>query len=116
MKQRLLVMNGQRIVQEEGNSSWANVKVEKAGDIRPGIYPLYTAKPADKSKETVGVILHADKDFVYQEEGRSIVAHEAKAFDSVTQPQPGTVKSVQYEQGKATAQPASLQQARGLKR
>lgn len=116
MKQRLLVMNGQRIVQQADNTSWANVKVEKAGDVRPGIYALYTAKPADKAKETVGVILHVDKDFVYQEEGRSIVAHEAKAFDSVTPPQPGTMRAITYEQGKAIAQSASLQQGRGVKR
>ena len=116
MKQRLLVMNGQRIVQQESNSNWTNVRVDKAGDLRPGIYALYTAKPADKAKETIGVILHVDKEHVYQEEGRSIVTHDSKAFDTVNQPQPGTMKAIKYEQGKATAQPASLQQGRGLKR
>ena len=116
MKQRLLVMNGQRIVQQENESTWTNTKVDKAGDVRPGIYALSTAKPADKRKETVGVILHVDNDYVYQEEGRSIVAHDAKAFDTVNQPQPGTMKAVKYDQGKAIAQPASLQQGRGIKR
>jgi hypothetical protein len=116
MKQRLLVMNGQRIVQQESDTSWTNVKVDKAGDLRPGIYPLFTAKPADKTKETVGVVLHVDKNYVYQEEGRSIVAHDTKSFDTVNQPQPGTVKAIKYQEGKAVAQPASLQQGRGIKR
>jgi hypothetical protein len=30
MKQRLLVMNGQRIVQAEQEGAWANQKVDKA--------------------------------------------------------------------------------------
>lgn len=116
MKQRLLVMNGQRILQEESGNGWANVKVEKAGDVRPGIYPLFVAKEADRSKETVGVILHADKRFVYQEDGRSIIAHEARSFDSVTPPQPGTMKAIKYVDDKAIAAPASQQQGRTVKR
>ncbi|GAB2881092.1 hypothetical protein GCM10027277_57730 [Pseudoduganella ginsengisoli] len=109
-------MNGQRIVQQEIDSNWANTKVDKAGDLRPGIYSLHTAKPADKTKETIGAILHVDKDYVYQEEGRSIVTHDVKAFDTVNRPLPGTMKAIKYDQGKAVAQPASHQQGRGLKR
>ena len=35
MKQRLLVMNGQRIVQAEQEGAWANQKVDKAGALKP---------------------------------------------------------------------------------
>jgi hypothetical protein len=41
MKQRLLVMNGQKIVQHEQEGRWLNDKVEKAGLVKPGIYNLY---------------------------------------------------------------------------
>ena len=37
MKQRLLVMNGQRIVQTDQCRAWANQKVDKAGALKPGI-------------------------------------------------------------------------------
>ena len=38
MKQRLLVMNGQKILQHEQEGRWQNDKVEKAGLVKPGIY------------------------------------------------------------------------------
>ena len=36
MKERLLVMNGQRIVQAEKDGAWTNQKVDKAGALKPG--------------------------------------------------------------------------------
>ena len=50
MKQRLLVMNGQRIVQAEQEGAWANQKVDKAGALKPGMYNLYMAQQADKKQ------------------------------------------------------------------
>ena len=50
MKQRLLVMNGQKIVQHEQEGRWQNDKVEKAGPVKPGIYNLYLASQPDKTK------------------------------------------------------------------
>ena len=47
MKQRLLVMNGQKIVQSEQAGAWINQKVDKAGALNPGIYNLYMAQVAD---------------------------------------------------------------------
>jgi hypothetical protein len=47
MKQRLLVMNGQKLLQSEHAGQWQVDKVEKAGVIRPGIYNIYLATPAD---------------------------------------------------------------------
>ena len=47
MKERLLVMNGQRIVQAEKDGAWTNQKVDKAGALKPGIYNLYTAQAAE---------------------------------------------------------------------
>jgi hypothetical protein len=76
MKQRLLVMNGQKILQHEQEGRWQNDKVEKAGPVKPGIYNLFLASQADKTKTHDGVILHADRDNVFQQVGKSVVKHD----------------------------------------
>ena len=48
MKNRLLVMNGQRIFQIEEGGMWRNEKVDKAGLLKPGIYNLYLAGSAER--------------------------------------------------------------------
>ena len=76
MKQRLLVMNGSRIVQSEQDGQWRSEKVDKAGTLKPGIYNLYLASRADKTATSSGVIVHADKDNVYQQVGRNFPVRE----------------------------------------
>jgi hypothetical protein len=62
MKQRMIVMNGQRIVEsEQAEEKWQIAKVDKAHGIKPGIYNLYTSSQAVKTTEYAGVILHTDK-------------------------------------------------------
>ena len=114
MKQRLLVMNGQKIVQHEQEGRWLNDKVEKAGLVKPGIYNLYLANQADKTKTLDGVILHADKDNVFQQVGRSVVLHERVDFAKA--PAIGRHSSITYEQGKAIVSPASHALSRGVSR
>ncbi|MCA2452720.1 conjugal transfer protein TraO [Vibrio alginolyticus] len=100
MKQRLLVMNGQRIIQTDNSGAWTNQKVEKAGALKPGIYNLYMAKEADKSKSHDGMIVHADTNKVYQQIGKNFVMHSKENFDIV--PEIGSVKSINYDaSGKA---------------
>lgn len=102
MKKRILVMNGQRIVQTEQGGAWTNEKVDKAGALKPGIYNLYIAKEADKDQRSEGMIVHADSSNVYQQIGKNFVMHERKNFDKV--PEVGASKSISYNaQGKATA-------------
>jgi hypothetical protein len=112
MKQRLLVMNGSRLVQREQDGQWNTEKVEKAGTVKPGIYNIYLASQADKSKGTDGPILYVDKDHVYQQVGKSFVKHDCTDFDKV--PEVGTNYSVKYDQGKAVAAPSSLKQGRKI--
>jgi hypothetical protein len=96
MKQRLLVMNGQRIVQAEQAGAWMNQKVDKAGELKPGIYNLYLAQPADRVLRHDGVIVHADNNFVYQQVvGKNFVMHSRSDFDKV--PAIGSTKSVTYD-------------------
>lgn len=94
MKQRLLIMNGQRIVQSEKGGEWANQKVEKAGALKPGIYNLYMAREPEKTQAHAGTIVHVDNSHVYQQIGRNFVMHARSDFDKV--PEIGSAKSISY--------------------
>jgi hypothetical protein len=48
--------------------------------VKPGIYNLYLASQADKTKTHDGVILHADRDSVFQQVGKSVVKHDRVDF------------------------------------
>jgi hypothetical protein len=99
-KERLVVMNGQKIVQvEKGPNEWTVEKVEKANGIRPGYYNLYGAQAADKTKMVDGVVLHADADAVYQLEGRAVIRHSSSDFDKV--PDSGSAVAINYVEGRA---------------
>ena len=114
MKYRLLVMNGQRIVQTEQGGQWQNDKVDKAGLVKPGIYNIHLADQADKSQTYQGTIIHADRESVYQQVGKQFVRHDRKDFGKV--PELGSSSNVHYEQGKAVAEAASQRLARSLAR
>ncbi|PKD40495.1 conjugal transfer protein TraO [Methylomonas sp. Kb3] len=104
MKQRLLVMNGSRILQrEQGDGQWENQRVEKANGVKPGIYNIYLSKQADKTKEYSGAIIHADKTKLYQMIGKDFVVHNKEDFEPNI-PSIGQLKTISYDkQGKAVA-------------
>jgi cell filamentation protein len=111
MKQRLLVMNGQRLVQIERGGQWATEKVEKAAGVKPGIYNIYLAVNADKVKAHEGIILHVDHDHLYQQTGKGFVRHLIADFTKV--PDIGINASVNYATG--VAETAQLTSSRRLK-
>lgn len=114
MKQRLLVMNGQKIVQSEIAGKWATHKVDKAGGIPPGIYNIHLATVADKALKNDGVILHVDGESVIQKIGMGAVKYDVKDFAKI--PEVGSVMSVKYEAGVAMATPSTLTHSRKLSR
>lgn len=115
MKRRVLVMNGSRIVQSDSGEGWISDKVEKAGNLKAGIYNLYMAKPADKNHATVGVFVHSDKNSVYQQCGKQIIVHSRNDFDIV--PGIGSTKSIEYNaEGRAVASDSSIKQVRSRSR
>jgi hypothetical protein len=114
MKQRLLVMNGQRIVQHEQEGQWQNDKVDRAGILKPGIYNLYLASQADKSKTHDGVVLYADKESIFQQVGKSYVKHARPDFDKM--PEIGSNSSIKYEEGRAVPFVVSAQLSRAMSR
>ena len=112
MKQRVLVMNGQRLVQDEHEGKWVTGKVERAGNLKAGIYNIYLSTQADKAKTHDGVIMHADRDNFYQKVGKDFVKHNRADFDVV--PLIGDTLSIKYDGGKAVAVPLSIKLGRGI--
>jgi hypothetical protein len=101
MKLRLIVMNGQRIVETEEDGVWKCQEVGKAGKLKPGIYNLYLSQQPDKSRRYDGVIVHASGSYIYQQTGECIITHLRSDFYQ-TLPEIGAVKSIAYDaQGKA---------------
>jgi KfrB protein len=111
MKQRLLVMNGQRIVQIEQMGTWKNQKVGKSREIKPGIYNLFLAQNADKSQSYDGVVIHTSVDAIYQQVGKNCVIHARLDFDRV--PEVGKLKIIRYgADGKAQVGTVSVKMER----
>lgn len=114
MRRRLLVMNGQRVLQSEQGGQWQVDKVERAAALKPGIYNLYLAMPADRAKVHEGLILHVDQEHVFQQVGKAYVAHDRTAFYRL--PEVGQAKRIGYDGAKAIVADASLAKARKLSR
>lgn len=115
MRQRLLVMNGQRIVQTEQGGTWVAEKVDKAGALKPGIYNLYAAEKPDRSQRYDGLIVHSDASHIFQQVGKKIVMHDRINFDIV--PDIGSAKGITYnDQGKAVVSAEAVKLSRGRSR
>jgi len=114
MKQRLLVLNGTRLLQNEQEGQWKTDNVVKAGPLKPGVYNIHTAGIPDRSKVSEGTIIHVDKTHVFQQVRKDVfVKHERSVFDKV--PEVGDNCSINYQGNKAVV--ASGQKlGRGLSR
>ena len=103
-KLRMIVMNGQKILQTQNNNEWETVgtikKVEEG--IKPGVYSIYLAKaPVDKNQYE-GKIIHIDKDnaVFYQQVNKDFIVHQLNAVDN--KPIAGKNVAIQYDGEKAT--------------
>lgn len=112
MKQRLLVMNGQRLVQSEQGGSWHTDKVEKAGQVKPGIYNLYLSVPANKESASDGVIFYNDRDYAYQQCGKDYVKHSLVHFDRI--PTVGSNCRIEYENDRAQVSSSANKLSRSI--
>ena len=96
MKLRLIVMNGQRIVETEEDDTWKCQEVSKAGKLKPGIYNLYMSQQPDKSKRYYGIIVHYTDDYIYQKVDERFICHSRADFGDKL-PEIGTKKSIVYD-------------------
>ncbi len=79
-KLRMIVMNGQRIIQAMINNEWETTgTIKKAEEgIKPGIYNIYLAKMPEDKKQYEGKILYVDKEneIFYQQTGKNFIVHQ----------------------------------------
>lgn len=52
MKQRILVLNGQRLIEQLENDEWKTIKVAKAEELTGGVYNIFTARDGDTKTES----------------------------------------------------------------
>ena len=102
-KLRMVVMNGQKILQTQNNNEWETVgtikKVEEG--IKPGVYNIYLAKtPVDKNQYE-GQIIHIDKEnaVFYQQVNNDYIVHQLSAVDG--KPVAGKDVAIIYDGEKA---------------
>ncbi len=103
-KLRMIVMNGQKILQTQNNNEWETIGTIKKVDegIKPGVYNISLAKtPSDKNQYD-GQIIHIDKEnaIFYQQVKKDFIVHQLKAIDG--KPVAGKDVAIQYDGEKAT--------------
>lgn len=102
-KLRMIVMNGQKIIQALVNNEWETTgtikKVEEG--IKPGIYNIYLAQKPEDKKQYEGKILYVDKEneVFYQQTGKDFIVHQLNAING--KPVAGKDVMIEYGEGKA---------------
>ena len=103
-KKRLIVMNGQKILQTLANDEWETAgTIKKAEEgIKPGIYNIYLAKVASANTQYQGKILHIDKEnaIFYQQIKKDYIVHQLNNVDG--KPVAGKDVAITYDGEKAT--------------
>ncbi len=103
-KLRIVVMNGQKIIQALVNNEWETTgtikKVEEG--IKPGIYNIYLAQKPEDKKQYEGKILYVDKEneVFYQQTGKDFIVHQLNIVNG--KPVAGKVVVVAYDGEKAS--------------
>ena len=102
-KLRMVVMNGQKILQTQNNNEWETVgTIKKVDDgIKPGVYNIYLAKAAVDKKSYEGKIIHIDKDnaIFYQQVNNDYIVHQLRSVDG--KPVAGKDVAITYDGEKA---------------
>jgi hypothetical protein len=104
MAKRLLVMNGQKILQNKESGQWSNEQVKKANGLKAGIYNLSSTKSAETGQSYDGVIVHKDKEKAYQTTQKGMVSHLLSKMDNDQKDSiiEGANMNISYPEGKVT--------------
>ena len=112
-KLRMIVMNGQKIIQAQINNEWETARTIKKAEegIKPGIYNIYLAKTPENKKQYEGKILYIDKEneVFYQQTGKDFIVYQLNAMSG--RPVAGKYVVIEYDGEKA-----HLTQADALKK
>lgn len=103
MKQRLIVMNGHRALQNLTENGWKTTGLIKPIEegIKAGIYNLFISKNAQTENSVYeGLIIFIDNrnGTVYQQVNQDYIAHKLELFEKP--PIAGKTVSIQYENEK----------------
>ena len=117
-KQRMIVMNGQKILQVQVNDVWETTgTIKKAEEgIKPGIYNIYLAKAPGDNNQYEGKILYIDKEnaVFFQQVKKAYILHQLNAMDG--KPVAGKDALIKYDGEKAKlTQVDALKKKRTLK-
>ncbi|MBX3631148.1 MAG: conjugal transfer protein TraO [Nitrosomonas sp.] len=98
-KLRIVVMNGQKIIQAMVGNEWETTgTIKKAEEgIKPGIYNIYLAKTPEDKKQYEGKILYIDKEneVFYQQIGKEFIVHRLNAING--KPAAGKDVAIEYD-------------------
>jgi len=101
-KLRMIVMNGQKIIQALVNNEWETTgTIKKAEEgIKPGIYNIYLAQKPENKNQYEGKILYIDKEneVFYQQTGKDFIVHQLNAING--KPIAGKDVVIEYGGGK----------------
>lgn len=116
-RERLLVMNGSRILQtEQKPNEWLNAKVMANSEgLKSGFYNIYSARQPTEASTYDGQVIHTNKSSVYQQTAKGVIAHPATAF--AERPAVGDYYKVTYSNGQGRAEKSLAQshtRSRGL--
>ena len=102
-KQRMIVMNGQKILQVQVNDVWETTgTIKKAEEgIKPGIYNIYLAKTPSDKNQYEGKVLYIDREnaVFYQQIKKEYILHQLNAMDG--KPVAGKDVLIKYDGEKA---------------
>lgn len=93
---RVVVMNGQSVVQVGQVGSWTIEQVERAGSLKPGIYDLGRAREPQAGVLYEGPILLAEREGIYQAASGGIIKHAAGIFSLF--PPIGQIRFIEYDE------------------
>ncbi len=103
-KLRMIVMNGQKILQTKNNNEWETMGTIKKADegIKPGVYNIYLATAPVDRNQYQGQIIYIDKEnsVFYQQVKKDFIVHQLNAIDG--KPVAGKDVAITYDGEKAT--------------
>jgi hypothetical protein len=106
MKQRILVMNGQRLIENQVDGKWKTIKVTKAESLKGGIYNIFMAKNANKNEKNEGILVHATSSEFYIKTAFGFVKYEN--LEGIKLPQIGSHIIVDFVDDKLLVQNAII--------
>ena len=65
MKYKILVLNGQRLVERFEDNKWKTVRSYKAGSLKGGIYNIFMAKDGNINEVIEGILVHSTKEEIF---------------------------------------------------